>query len=332
VTLMRSSSRIIPLIAALLVLHAVFDAMFAKKLGLLPAGLGFGASEIVLGCGLMLGYRWARWLMLGACFLAIVGAVVVPVLMFLLFAEPGSGSLERWRNVTCVVAVLSGVIAWFGLAYLRSARGRQDFSGFDASVDLPPEPSWVVLPPAAVCLLLLVVTFDAGRRVSLFVADNEGAAQSTPAVPFRSDEPVEYPDPDPVPRRKPAAHPPPEAPIHDGTMDIALTDICFKGPMVRVKYTNLGTVPIPGAQFGIQVYVDRAMVHLTKDFRLDVPPTGVSVWTPEFDVTNAGYGESNDFYVVAQTYSRNVGQTNWDNDRLTRNAFFDSDRHSCPDM
>jgi hypothetical protein len=315
--------------------------MLLKKLGLAPTGLGFGIVEVGLGAGLILGYGWARWLTLGACFLAVTAAFVVPILMFLFFAAPKSEAIEFWRNVTSGAAIVFGVIGWFGLTYLRSERGRRDFAGDAAgSVALKPEPSWAALPPALLCLVLLVGTYDGGKRISLFIADNESPTPPavpapetvTPAVPFRADEPVEYPDPDPVPRPKPAAQPPREAPIQYGTMDIALTDICFSGHIVRVKYTNLGTVPIPGAQFGMQVYVDRATLHLTKDFRLDVPPTGVSAWTPEFDVSPTGYGEGDDFYVVADTYSRNVGQTNWDKDRLIRNPFFDSDRHPWPDV
>jgi hypothetical protein len=322
-----SSRKVIPLIASLLILHGLFGAAVLRKLGLVPTGLGFALTETVLGISLMMGYRWARWLTLGACFLAIVAALAVPILLFLVFGEPESQAIEFWRNVTSAMAIVFGVIGWFGLAYLRSEGARRDFSGLDPELRLTPEPSWSVLPPAALCLLLLLGTFDGGRQIGLFIAANEPAPAPVPDTSAVTnaravaDERDEKSDPVPAP-----------APVHDGIMDIALTDMCADRYRIRVQYTNLGAAPRSGVQFEMKVQVDWSMVHLSRDFVLDVPETGVSVWTPEFDLSNAHIREGVYVNVVAKTYSRNVGQINWENDRLIRNLILRKDRTTCPDV
>ncbi len=328
-------------IAAWLILYAATAATLASKLGLIAGGKSLGLVGCAVGCGILLRYRWARWLTLGACFLAIAAAFAAPILLFLVFGAPTSEALGFWRNVSSVAAIAFGIAGWYVLAYLRSERGRRNFAGVDdETVVLAREPSWVVLPSAATFVLLLMGVHDVGRRISnsfgrdappapAVVESTRTRANDPVALePFAANEPVENPDAAPIPE----AAAPEQAPIHNGTMDIALTDICIDGFNARVKYTNLGTVPIRNAQFGLQVYVDRAMIHHTGDFKLDVPPTGVSLWTPEFDVTRSGYREGDDFHLVAQTYSRNVGQQNWDNDRLVRNLVIGSDRNPCPEV
>jgi hypothetical protein len=332
----RSSRKIIPVIASLLILHGLFGSAALTRMGLVPTGLGFALTETVLGISLMLGYRWARWLTLGACFLAVAATFVVPILLFLLLGAPKSEAIAFWRNVTSGMAVVFGIVGWFGLAYLRSDEGRRMFSGADAaSAALPPEPSWVMIPPAAICLLLLLGTYDSGRRISLFFAYSDPVAP-TPQVAMN--QPVVKADPpgtDEVRRLEAIEEyalnggvvPKADEPVRpsEGPVDVVLTDVCITGRKVRVNYAQATSYPIRDLKIGIYLYVDRAAVHLTRDFRLDVPQPGTSAWTPDFDITKAGFVDGDDAYVVATLHGI-------DGDRLVRKVIVGSDSDPCPDV
>lgn len=125
------------------------------------AGLGLFA----VGAGLWLRQRWARWMALGACFLAIAGACIVPVI--LLIAVPFEGEFDGSMRVNLmwsIAAFAFGTIGYKGLSYFRSEQGRLQFAGADAAAQnaLLAETSSAVMNSAGLWLLLLLLAKAGG--------------------------------------------------------------------------------------------------------------------------------------------------------------------------
>jgi len=91
--------------------------------------LVLGIANLVIFIGLWLNWRWARWLALGACFLAVVAAFAMPVILELWqpFRNYQGGATPA-ALFTCATAAAFGMIGYKGLGYLRSPAAWEAFS------------------------------------------------------------------------------------------------------------------------------------------------------------------------------------------------------------
>jgi len=133
----------------------------------------FGLLLFAAGTGIFWRQHWARWLALGACFLAIAGACVVPVL--LLLAVPYQGQFDGSMRVNILwsmAAFAIGAIGYMGLAYFRSEQACLDFAGGNLAARgaLSGETSSAVVMSAGVWVVLIVVAeiFGLGAPTWLF--------------------------------------------------------------------------------------------------------------------------------------------------------------------
>ncbi len=115
---------------------------------------------VAIGLGIALLLRWwvARWLALGVCFLLIVAAIVLPVLVFLR-QPPGTSSGAVFSNALFAVVMLAfGGIGYRCLGYFRSQAGRRDYAGDpDREQRMMEERSSAVVTSAAVWAVFIVL-------------------------------------------------------------------------------------------------------------------------------------------------------------------------------
>ena len=115
---------------------------------------------IATGIGVWKFQRWARWMALGACFLGVLGGIVYSFNRFL--THPSEGFDERFRLnlLVSVFAFAIAAVGYYGLSYLRSERGRMEFSGSaEAQEKLLGERSSAVAFSACVWVALLLVSW-----------------------------------------------------------------------------------------------------------------------------------------------------------------------------
>jgi len=154
-----------------------------------------GLALIAVGMGVFWRHRWARWLALGACFLAIAAACTVPVL--LLLAVPFRGDFDGHMRVNLLwmaAAYVVGAIGYKGLAYFRSEKGRLDYGGgnVDAQTALLGETSSAVMLSTGAWALVIVIAgfFGLGAPGWLFAHARPGPP---PPAPVPAAEPTYYP-------------------------------------------------------------------------------------------------------------------------------------------
>ena len=131
---------------------------------------------------------WGRWLALGACFLAIVTACVVPVLSFVFGSRDGSDAELAMQVWSSGLALTLGAIGYAGLGYFRSNAGRRDFSGdLAAGEALKGESSTAVILSAVVWIAAIGIAGFAGEG-------ERPVPASAPAAPNRAANTRELPD------------------------------------------------------------------------------------------------------------------------------------------
>ena len=137
------------------------------------------ALWIAVGIGLLRLQRWARWMALGYCGLAVLStAIALPVLLF--FADglkklKGVLSIGRLPEflqgvpgtlvVMAVWTIASGVLAFIVLREIRSAVGLFEF-GEQEKAKHPPEPFWNVIVSAIAWIVVAVALPDEVRIAS----------------------------------------------------------------------------------------------------------------------------------------------------------------------
>ena len=164
------------------------------------ARCGLGALMFAVGVGIFLYMRWARWMALGACFLIIASACIVPVMLLLVVPFEGDfdGSM-RVNVLWSLVALAFGTIGYKGLAYFRSEAGRLEFAAENATAqrdlfnvaapdrkdDLLGETSASVLVSAGVWVLVLLVAelLGLGRPDWLLAHKRPERPRVAPTVP-----------------------------------------------------------------------------------------------------------------------------------------------------
>lgn len=89
-----------------------------------PSRLAAGALLLVVGGGMYFSFRWARWLMMGACFLIVVLACAYP--MIVVVSRPFAHMEMPLQGAVLfgVFAFVAGALAFKYLSYLRSDLGR----------------------------------------------------------------------------------------------------------------------------------------------------------------------------------------------------------------
>jgi hypothetical protein len=122
--------------------------------------LALGLGSLAVGIGIWLFWSWARWVALGACFLAIVTAFSTPMLLALWRPFDDFSSEPRMTELLAsLVAGAFGVIGYKGLSHLRSVDARSAF-------ELKNESSVHVLV-SSLCVATLLAGAIAGRDVKL---------------------------------------------------------------------------------------------------------------------------------------------------------------------
>ncbi len=130
-------------------------------------------AALALGIGIWRYWRWARWIALGACFLAIVTAFATPMLLELV--RPFDAFINETKMTelfTSIFAAAFGVIGFKGLSYLRSEDARRSFGATG-------EGSFHVLV-SSLCVATLLAGLFAGREVEL----PQATVAAEPAVPL----------------------------------------------------------------------------------------------------------------------------------------------------
>lgn len=129
-----------------------------------------GLGSLAIGIGIWRIWKWARWIALGACFLAIVIAFSTPILLALWRPFDEFSSDPRMTEVlTCLFSGAFGMIGFKGLAHLRSEEAR---SAFESEGE-----SSVHVLVSSLCVAILLAGAFVGRDVKL----------SRLAVPARSE-------------------------------------------------------------------------------------------------------------------------------------------------
>lgn len=240
-TTANSVQRGIPI---LLIVVGVFALRTKGEPGAPLADFVAGVIAIVFAGALFLKLRLARWLALGACFLAIVGACTLPAL---LFVRDPLRSFDPYASTAFTNALLSvfgfafGGLGYKGLKYYRSDLARvEHYPRSMRPQDITPEHSKAVLLSAIVWAGLFALGGVAGMsmprwlfNVALHRAQPQPARVPKPTflrVPAASSDSPAASDSD--------AAAPPAAP---DLPDLIPMDLCLQGPDVAVAYINAGT-------------------------------------------------------------------------------------------
>jgi hypothetical protein len=116
-----------------------------------------GIACLIVAAGLWKNFRWARWLALGSCYLSVVIAFAMPVILALW--KPFEGYGEAATNTALFTVAAAGAIAmvgYKGLGYFRSPAACSTFSDTDEEGKaLAGESSLTVVKSAAVVAALL---------------------------------------------------------------------------------------------------------------------------------------------------------------------------------
>jgi hypothetical protein len=122
--------------------------------------LVLGGLLALLGVGLLMHMRWARWVTLGLCFIAMIAAFAMPVWLTLWRPFEGFDPQDpvRLELMTCAFAATFGWLGYQGLGYLRSA-------GAWNLYEIESESSLTVLA-SALCMGLLLAVVGKIRGVS----------------------------------------------------------------------------------------------------------------------------------------------------------------------
>ena len=119
-----------------------------------------GLGSLAIGIGIWRIWRWARWIALGACFLAIVIAFSTPILLALWRPFDEFSSEPRMTELlTSLFAGAFGMIGFKGLSHLRSQDAR---SAFESEGE-----SSVHVLVSSLCVAILLAGAFVGRDVKL---------------------------------------------------------------------------------------------------------------------------------------------------------------------
>jgi len=176
--------------------------------------LFMGLASIAVGIGLFATWRWARWLALGVCFLAVVMAFAMPVMLALWRPfDSYEGAARQMELFTCVSIAAIGVIGHKGLAYFRSAAAWRAFSTTEVERLKLAEESSLTVVISAFCLAFLLSVFAGARGVGL------------PSLPSLSSTPKSA----------------------EKLPDLVINSVCMSGEnLVEAEVQNRGTGTDPG--------------------------------------------------------------------------------------
>ncbi|HTU67757.1 MAG TPA: hypothetical protein VMF52_17540 [Steroidobacteraceae bacterium] len=153
----------------------------------------FYGAAVLVGVGLMLNQPWARWLALGICFLYVIGAFLLPPLMFLARPYAGYDRALTTNLFFTAVALAFGGIGYRGLSYLRSEFGRFEYRRDRGSDEIPDDDgSWPVVLSAGVWVVFVLVMAMAGLRMPVWLLQplDEDGTVVAPAPPPESAAPA----------------------------------------------------------------------------------------------------------------------------------------------
>lgn len=170
----RSIQRGIPI---MFIVAGVFALRSKAVPGSPPADFFAGLIAIAFAGALFLKLRWARWLALGACFLAIVGACALPALLFLRdplrpFVDPSSSTAFS-NALLSLFGFAFGGLGYKGLKYYRSDLGRVEHASRSLRPEnIAPDRSISVLLSSIVWIVLIAVGWKAGITAPKWLFDS----------------------------------------------------------------------------------------------------------------------------------------------------------------
>ena len=202
--------------------------------------LVLGIACLIVAAGLWKNIRWARWLALGSCYLSVVIAFVMPVILALW--KPFEGHGEASTNTSLFTIAASGAIAMIGYKGLGYFRSPAAWSAFSESEEerkaLAVESSFTVVKSAAAV----------GALLGLLAAARGVGMPNLHSVSPKARE---------------------------GLPDLVITSLCTSGiNLVQAEVHNAGTASAPG-QYTI-TYSDLRGRGGMDDSRGDVPLPGRS--------------------------------------------------------
>jgi hypothetical protein len=225
---------------------------------------------VSIGLGIALLFNWwvARWLALGVCFLLIVAAIVMPVLVFLR-QPPGASSGAVFSNAVFTVFMLAfGGIGYRCLGYFRSPRARREYSGDpDREQRLMNEGSSAVVLSAGAWFVFLLLAHVGGMSLPMWMITTRDVNADTPpplAVGPSADQPPPSDVETPAPFIEIA-----------GSPDIAPIGLCRAGDSwVGVTFENRGGSSARPADFTISYNNSIWNPGNRSSFVAQLPPPG----------------------------------------------------------
>lgn len=248
-------------------------------------------AAIGLGVALLLNWWLARWLVLGVCFLLIVAACVVPLLVFMRQPEGTSSGAVFFNALKAVFMIVLGGIAYRGLSYFRSGHGRREYAGSPEREErLMKEQSSAVVYSAGVWALLLTLAYFGGMTVpvGLVTTEDENRMDARRVAPVRSpDQPVAS---DAEPLAAPEAESlPPHAEDVTGP-DVAPLGLCRAGDSwIGLAFVNHGR-PMRSYDVGVSYNDSVWDPNSRASFTAKLPAPG-GVTTAALGSTGAMIGE-----------------------------------------
>lgn len=198
--------------------------------------LMLGLPSIALGVGIALRWGLARWAALGTCFLMLLGAFALPLIIRVPisvgeFENPGRVEYLGWG-----FAGAFGLLGFWGLQYFRSPASKEEFGrSSDMRTAFERESPSVVVTSALVMFTFWLLP------VGVVWSEQSGHGSSAPARGTRRPLPPEPAGEMQVERPEPAG----PAPVSDAQgpplPDLVVTDLCRRGDsMVHAILANRG--------------------------------------------------------------------------------------------
>jgi hypothetical protein len=266
-------------IAGLLIFAGVMFMRTRWSDALPVADVAVYAAAIGLGCTLLLNSWRARWLVLGVCYLFIVAAFLVPLLVFIRQPEGTSSGAVFANALKSVFMIVLGGIGYRGLSYFRSAHARREFAGSPEREErLMMERSSAVVWSAGAWTVFLGLAYFGGMTVPIGLvtttdAHRESATREATAPVTAADGEQSVPsDAEPPPGAEP--EPPPRFREVASGADIAPIGLCRAGDSwVGISYANRGGTTRPD-EFGIEYNNSIWNPGSRSSFMAKLPPPG----------------------------------------------------------
>jgi len=210
----------------------------------LTVALMLGLPSITLGIGIWRYWGLARWAALGTCFLMVISAFALPLIVRVPISVGEFANPARVEYMSWGFAGALGLLGFWGLQYFRSPASKADFArSADMRAAFEAESSSVVVTSALFMFGFWLVP------VGVVWSEQSHPTASRPAGSARrpaqsSQFEVESPantSARPVPSSDLAENPPRDSGPQDPAPDLVITGLCRRGDsMVQAEIANRG--------------------------------------------------------------------------------------------